>query len=210
MRITLFDYDESGELRNEYSKSFRKNGRNPFPQLSEIVHPDSLIAFVDASIPDSIPYSNYHRWEREKEEFYNSYLDTNGFLVKEFWTVEMEDVAYRTVEKYDENGKLVYSYKKTPYNEGVDEFKFNSKGQLVEEIETWDIETNSFQKKLHQYDGLLLTKTEFFHDTSLAFIYQFNYQDTLLVSKTTDRITDSEHFKNRRRHEKVKYEYEYF
>ena len=213
LRITFYDYDINGELNNEYSKFFsssNRDGRNPFEEIYEIESRDSLKAYLQETIPDSIPFSNKHRASKESTEFYKSYTDSLGHLVKEYWTIIDSSETRRTVKKYDANGNLIYKFNKTRWDEGVEKFQYNSNGELIEELEIWDPEKNKFQKKEHFYSDGLLQKTLFYHDTALAFTYEYFYNDTLLDKEIKTRVTEAEHFRDRKKTETIEYRYEYF
>lgn len=213
LRITLYDYDENGELINEYSKffSFSNNeGRNPFAEIYEIESRDSLKTYLLRTIPDTIPFSNKHRASKESTEFFKSDTDSLGHLVKEYWTIVDSSETSRTIRKYNSKGNLIYKYNKTPWDEGIEKFRYNSNGELIEELEIWDLDKNKFQKKEHFYSNGLLQKTLFYHDTALAFTYEYFYKDTLLDKEIKTRVTEAQHFKDRKKIETIKYRYEYF
>ena len=213
IRIRFYDYDENGELTKEYWRYFsssNRDGRNPFAEICEIENRDSLKAYLLRTIPDSIPFLNNHRARKESTDFYESYTDSLGHLVKEYWTIIDGSETRRTIEKYDSNRNLIYKYYKTRWDEGIEKFQYNSNGELIEELEIWDPEKNKFQKKEHFYSDGLLRKTLFYHDTALAFTYEYFYKDTLLDVEIKTRVTEAEHFKNRKKTEKIEYRYEYF
>jgi len=213
LRITLYDYHKNGELINEYSKFFsssNKDGRNPFAEIYGIESRDTLKTYLLRTIPDSIPFSNNHRASKESTEFYKSYTDSLGHLVKEFWTIIDSSETRRTIKKYDAKGNLIYKYNKSRWDEGIEKFQYNSNGELIEELEIWDPDKNKFQKKEHFYSDGLLQKTLFYHDTALAFKYEYFYKDTLLDKEIKTRVTEAEHFKDRKKIETIEYRYEYF
>jgi hypothetical protein len=213
LRITFYDYDNNGELNNEYSKFFsssNKYGRNPFAEICEIETRDSLKAYLLRAIPDSIPFSIIHRASKESTDFYKTYTDSLGYLVKEYWTIADSSQTNRIIKKYDSNGNLIYEYNKNRWNEGIEQFQYDSNGKLKEELEIWDPQNNRFQKKVHLYSNGLLQKTLFYHDTALAFTYEYFYNDTLLEKEIKTRVTEAEPFKDRKRKVIIEYRYEYF
>lgn len=213
LRITIYDYDEEGELTTEYSKYFsssNRKGRNPFSEIYEIECRDSLRTYLLNTIPDSIPFTSRLRASKESIEFYKSYTDSLGQLVKEYWTIIDSTETRRTIKKYDTQGNLIYRYNKTPWNEGIEKFQYNSNGELIEELEILDHEMNKFQRKEHFYSDGLLQKTLFYHDTTLAFRYEYFYNDTFLDKEIKTRVTEAEHFKDSKKTETIEYRYEYF
>lgn len=213
LRITFYDYDEHGELINEYSKYFSSSNRkehNPFVEIYEIKSLDSLQTYLLKTIPDSIPFLNNRRASKESNEFYKSYTDSLGRLIKEYCTIIDNSETRRTIKKYDAKGNLVYKYNRTPWDEGIEKFQYNSNGELIEELDIWDLDNNKFQKKEHFYSDGLLQKTLFYHDTALAFTYKYFYKDTLLDMEIKTRVTEAEHFKDRKKTETIEFQYEYF
>ncbi len=105
---------------------------------------------------------------------------------------------------------MIYCFTETAYNKGYKEFNYNSNGELIEEIDFWDIEDNNYQRYEHKYKNGLIEKTLFYHDTSLAYIYEYFYKDTLLKKEIKTRITEAEHFRERKKEEIIEYHYEYF
>jgi len=213
LRMTLFDYHQDGELKGKYTKSYsssNRKGRNPFEEIYNIETRDSLKSYLQSTIPDSILFSNHHREKLESTEYFTSYTDSIGHRVKEYWTVVDSSVTRRTIKKFDINGNLVYRYYKTQWDEGIEKFQYNSIGELIEELENWDLENNRFQKKEHFYSNGLLQKTLFYHDTALAFRFEYIYNDTLLDKEIKTRVTEAEHFRNRKKIETTVYRYEYF
>jgi len=213
LRITFFDYDENGELNSEYWKYFsssNREGRNPFAEIYEIENRDSLRAYILTTIPDSIPFLNIHSDFEESTEFYKSYTDSLGYFVKEYWTIIDSSETRRTIKKYDAKGNLIYKCNKTRWDERIEKFQYNSNGELIEELEIWDPEKNKFQKKEHYYSDGLLQKTFLYHGAALAFTYEYFYKDTLLDKEIKTRVTEAEHFKDRKKTETIEYRYEYF
>lgn len=213
LRITVYDYDENGSLKNNYSKFYSSSNRperNPFAEIYHIKNLDSLKAYLLKTIPDSIPFSNNEKASRGSTEFYKSFTDPHGNLVKEFWTIVDSFETKRTIKKYNGEEKLIYKYNKARWGERIEKFQYNSSGELTDELEIWNPVENRFQRKKHFYSNGLLEKTLFYHDTSLAFKYDYVYDDTLLVKETKTRITESEHFNDRKKIETIEYRYEYF
>lgn len=213
LRITLYDYDENRELVTEYSKFFsssNRKGQNPFREIYKIESCDSLKSYLQNTIPDSIPFSNHHKANSESADYFKSYSDSLGHIVKEYWTIVDSIETRRTIKKFDEKGNLIYKYYKTKWDEGIEKFQYNSIGELIEELEIWDPDKNRFQKKEHFYSDGLLQKTLFYHDSALALKYEYFYKDTLLDKEIKTRVTESEHFKDRKKTETIEYRYEYF
>lgn len=213
LRITFYDYDENGELINEYSKFFdssNKKGRNPFAEIYQIETRESLKSYLINTIPDSILFSNYLEAKSENTEYFKSFTDSLGRKVKEYWTIVDSTETRRTIKKFDEKGNLIYRYYKTQWDEGIEKFQYNSNGELIEELEIWDPDRNRFQKKEHLYSNGLIQKTLFYHDTALAYKYEYFYKDTLLEREIKTRVTEAEHFKDRKKTETIEYRYEYF
>lgn len=213
LRITIFDYDQNGELNGEFSKyysSSNEKGRNPFGEIYAIESRDSLKSYLKSTIPDSVFFSNHQGANNENTEYFKSYTDSLGLKVKEYWTIVDGSETRKTIKKFDAKGNLIYKYNKTQWNEGIEKFKYNENGDLIEELEIWDPENNRFQKKEHFYSNGLLQKTLFYHDTALAFKYEYFYNDTLLDKEIKTRVTEAEHFKDRKRIETIEYRYKYF
>lgn len=213
LRITLYDYDKNGELINEYSKFFSsssKTGQNPFAEIYRIETRDSLKSYLQNTIPDSIPFSNHQKSTVENTKYLKSFTDSLGYKVKEYWTISRGIEIRRTIEKFNEKGALVYRYYKTQWDEGIEKFDYDSNSKLIEELEIWDPANNQFQKKEHFYSNGLLQKTLFYHDTALAFKYEYFYNDTILDKEIQTRVTEAENFKDRKKIETIKYRYEYF
>lgn len=213
LRIKLYDYDQSGELRNEYLKNFSDshiNGRNPFSEIYKIETADSLISYISKAIPDTLTFNKKNRFKRESTEFHKTYLDSQNLEVKEFWTIEDSIEIKRLIEQYDSKGNLVFKHSKNQWDEGIERFRFDTEGNLIEELEIYTPEENNFQKKEHFYSNGLLQKTLFYHDTALAFTYEYFYNDTVLDKEIKTRVTEAEHFKDRKKKEIIEYQYEYF
>ena len=213
LSITLYDYDDNGELINEYSKFYNtpnKGGGNPFAAIYEIESIEALKTYLLRAIPDSIPFSNNLGFRRESDEFYKSSKDSNGHLVKEYWTIEDGIETSRMTKRYDASGKLIFKYDKTRWIEEINKFQYNSNGELIEELKIWNPDKNRFQRKEYFYSNELLQKTLYYHDTALAFTYEYFYKDTLLQKEIKTRITETERFKDRRKIETIEYRYEYF
>ena len=213
LRIKIFDYDQNGDLRNEYTRYFsssNRNGRNSFSEISQIESKAALISYLQGTIPDSIPFKKQTRASRENTQFFKTYLDEANIQTKEYWTIEDRIETQRIVEKYNSNGLLIFKNKQTRSNDRIDHFKYDNQGHLIEEIEISDPIKNKFQKKAHFYKNGVLEKTNFFHGDSLAFTYEYFYQGTLLIKEIKTRITESEHFKNRKKVETIDYKYGYY
>lgn len=213
LRITFYDYDKNGELINEYSKFFsssNKKDQNPFVEIYQIETRDSLKSYLQNAIPDSILFSNHQGANSESTEYFKSFTDSLGRKVKEYWTIVDGAETRKTIRKFDKKGNLIYRYYKTQWDEGIEEFHYNSNGEMIEELEIWDPANNRFQKKEHFYSNGLLQKTLFYHDTALAFKYEYFYTDTLLDKEIQTRVTEAEHFKDRKKIETIEYRYEYF
>lgn len=213
LRIKSYDYDQNGNLRNEYVKELdpsQKSGRNPYSEIYQIETVDSLVSYLTTSMPDSVAFKKKNRSTKESTDVNKTYRDSQNLHVHEYWTLEDNRERSRLVEKFDSIGNLVFRHYKTLYNEGIEHFNYDREGNLVEEIEIYDLEENRFQKKEHYYNNGLLQKTLFYHDTALAFRYEYFYTDTLLNKEIMTRVIDSEHFKNRKKIATTEYRYEYF
>jgi hypothetical protein len=213
LRIKVYDYDPNGVFRDTYVKFHSASsieGRNPFADIYQIETFDSLKSFLLHIIPDSTPFAKHIDYTPEHVNYFRSSIDSTGLNVNEYWTIEGGSNTKTKVEKYDTNDRLVYSYHKDRWNEGVTHFKYDSLGHRIEELEIYDIRDHSFQKKEHVYIDGLLHKTFFYHDTSLAFTFEYIYQDTLLIREVHTRITEAEHFKNRSKSKSIDYKYIYF
>lgn len=212
LSITAFEYNKNGELIAKYIKHFGpSNGRNgnSLSEFHQIETSEALIKYVVSTIPDSIPFVKQNNNKTETFENNKTYLDSNNLIVHEYWTMNENTLTHKKVEKIDQNGKVVYVFNQTPYNKGTDEYKYDLDGNLIEELEISGSNDN-FQKKEHQYENGKLKKTMFYHDTALAFIYEYFYKDTLLIEELRTRITEDERFQKRRKQEKIEYEYIYY
>jgi hypothetical protein len=210
---TIYDYDSENNLRETYTVSVpkpTKRERNLYKEIYKINSSDSLKNYVDSRLVNLDTLRKTVDLKREKDKFYLTYKDKDGNLTKEFWTIIDSMEVSKTIEKYNEENLLISAYKKTSYNEGIDYFKYNGDGQLIEEIEKYDIESDGFQRKVHNYNKDKLIKTLYYHDNDLAFTYEYIYEDTLLVRQINKRITNSKGFANRKREEIIDYEYRYY
>lgn len=213
LRITIYDYDKNGELINEYSKTFSpssKTEQNPFVDIYRIENGDSLKSYIQKNMPDSILFSNHKKAAVENIEYLKIFTDSLGYKVKEYWTITKDVETRRTIEKFNKEGQLIYKCYKTQWDEGIEKLEYNSNGELIEELEIWDPANNQFQIKKHSYFNGLLKRTLFYHDTSLAFKYEYFYKNELLDKEIQTRVTEAEHFRNRKKIETIKYKYEYF
>lgn len=213
LKKTIYDYDSENNLRETYTVSVPKpkdRKRNPYKEIYAINSSDSLKNYIESRIIILDTLRKTVDSKREKDKFYLTYKDKNGYSTKEFWTIIDSMEISKTIEKYNDENLLISSYKKTSYNERIDSYKYNEKGQLIEEIEKYDIDSDGFQRKVHNYSKDKLIKTLFYHDNNLAFTYEYIYEDTLLVRKINKRITNSKGFSNRKREEIIDYEYRYY
>lgn len=213
LKIRYYDYGKNGKLLNEYSKyydSSNREGRNPFSEIYEIETLESLKSYLHQIISDSIGFSKYYKASPESTEFFNIFTDSIGYINKEYWTIIDSLEAKRKLEKYDVKGNLIYKSYKNYWNSTIEEYKYNSYGEIIEEIEYSPPNKNKYQRKEHFYSNGLLQKTLYYHDTSLAFQYEYFYDDLLLNKEIRRRVTESEHFKNRRKIDSIEYKYEYF
>lgn len=210
---TIYDYDSENNLRETYTISVPKptdRKRNPYKEIYAINSSDSLKNYIESRLVNLDTLRKTFDSKQEKDKFYLTYKDKNGYSTKEFWTIIDSIEISKTIEKYNDENLLISSYKRTRYNEGIDSYKYNENGQLIEEIEKYDIDNDGFQKKVHNYNKDKLIKTLFYHDNNLAFTYEYIYEDTLLVRKINKRITNSKGFSNRKREELIEYEYRYY
>lgn len=213
LNIKYYDYGKNGKLLNEYSKHYdssNREGRNPFAEIYKIETLDSLKYYLHQIISDSIGFSKYYKANPESTEFFNTFIDSIGQINKEYWTIIDSSESKRKIEKYDDKGNLIYKSYRNYWNSIIEEYKYNSYGKLIEEIEFSPPNKNRYQRKKHIYSDGLLQKTLFYHDTSLAFKYEYFYDDLLLNKEIRTRVTESEHFKNRRKIDSIEYKYEYF
>lgn len=210
---TIFDYDPDNKLRETYTVSVTKpeiRERNPYKEIYSINNPDSLKKYIEERLTANDTLSKKNKKEKESEKFFTTYRDDNGLLTKEFWTLIDSAEILKKVEKYDGNNNLISSYTKSQYNENLNEYKYDKQGNLIEEIETRDLDEGRFQRKEHIYDNDNLVKTNFYHGNDLAFIYGYQYQDTLLIREIKTRITNAKAFANRKEREVIEYKYEYY
>ncbi|WP_396591403.1 hypothetical protein [Allomuricauda sp. R78024] len=210
---TIYDYDSENNLRETYTVSVPKpktRTRNIYKEIYRINNSDSLKSYIDSRLRNSDTLSKVIDLERKKEKFYRSYKDDKGYLTKELWTIIDSLQISKTVEKYNEDNLLISDYTKTRFNEGIHTFMYNENGQLIEEIEKYDIKNDDFQRKVHNYNDSRLIKTLFYHNNDLAFTYEYIYKDTLLMRKINTRITNAKGFANRKREEVIEYEYLYY
>lgn len=209
---TVYDYDAENNLRETYTVSVIKpkiRERNLYKEIYSINNPDTLRKFIENKLTKTDTLFKTIDFQKETEKFYISKTDESGILTKEFGIVIDSFQTSKTIEKY-KNNKLISSYHKSAYNENLDEFKYDEKGNLIEEIENWDLNNSRFQKKVHIYDKGNLVKTNFYHDKELAFTYEYEYEDTLLIKEIKTRLTKARSFKNRKKKEIIEYEYKYY
>lgn len=209
-RETVFDYSTNGELRGEYSRSFNlRNGkRNPFGEIHDFSAPDSLISYVQRTIPDSIKFSSI---SESFIEYFDTYSDSSGLVVKEYVTLEADSsLVKQIIEKYNQSGNLVSIKTDTPNSSDIVEYKYDITGRLDEEIEKYDLVNDRIQRKVYLYEDKDYIKELFYHGEDLAFTYEYFYEDFLLVKKVTNRITNATGFKNRPRKEVIEYVYKFY
>ncbi|WP_405567145.1 hypothetical protein [Polaribacter sp. Asnod6-C07] len=210
---TIYDYDKENNLRENYTLSVPRpenKERNHYREIYGINSSDSLKKYIDSRLVILDTLRKTVNSKRKKEKFYLNYKDKDGNLTKEFWTIIDSIEISKTIEKYNNQNLLISEYKRTRYNEGINNFKYNENGQLIEELEKYDIESDGFQRKVHNYDNDKLIKTFFYHDNDLAFTYEYLYKDTLLIRQINKRITNSKAFSNRKKEEIIDYEYSYY
>lgn len=210
LRETVFDYYPSGKLQREYYRTYDGaiGVRNEFGAIHSFTSQDSLINYIKQEIPDSIKFRST---SKSYLEYFDTYTDTSGLLVKEYLTLEMDSsLIEKEIMKYDVNGNLVFYRTDSPTNSDIIEYKYNSSGKIEEEIETYDLVDNRIQRKVYLYEDKDYIKELFYHGENLAFTYEYFYQDSLLIKKVTNRITDATGFKNRPRKEVIEYVYEFF
>ena len=210
LRETVFEYSTDGKLRGEYSRSynFRNGKRNPFGAIHEFTTPDSLISYVQRTIPDSIKFTSI---SESFIEYFETYSDSSGLVVKKFVTLEADSsLVEQIIQKYDQSGNLVSIRTDTPTNSDIVEYKYDSSGRLDEEIEKYDLVNDRIQRKVYLYEDEDYIKELFYHGEDLAFTYEYFYEDSLLVKKITNRITNATGFKNRPRKEVIEYVYEFY
>ncbi|MFV1883596.1 MAG: hypothetical protein ACMZ7B_03830 [Balneola sp.] len=210
LRETVFDYYPNGELQGEYYRTY--NGaigvRNEFGAIHSFTSQDSLINYIEHKIPDSIKFRST---SESYLEYFNTYTDSSGLIVKEYLTLEMDSsLIEKEIRKYDGKGNLVFHRTDSPTNSDIIEYKYNRSGKIEEEIERYDLVEDRIQRKVYLYKDNNYIKELFYHGENLAFIYEYFYQDSLLIKKVTNRITDAAGFKNRPRKEIIEYVYEFF
>ncbi|NVK03663.1 MAG: hypothetical protein HWD92_02525 [Flavobacteriia bacterium] len=213
LRITLFDSNSNGSIANRYSMSVNaplELSRNLLREIHGIENADSLIIYVERLMPESLRFSKVNRAQRANTEYFSTYQDSLGLLVKEYWTIEDTSRTEHIIKKFDLEDNLVYQYTYTEWQESVDEYRYDSAGNLVEELEIWDAREGRFQRREHLYNDGLLQRTNLYHGTALAFTYEYFYDDLLLVREVHTRVTDSEHFKDRKRVVTIEYVYEFY
>ena len=210
---TIYDYDSENNLRETYTISVprpKKKKRNHYKEIYKINNSDSLKKYIDSHLVILDTLRKTVNSKKKKEKFYLNFKNKDGNLTKEFWTIIDSMEISKTIEKYNVQNLLISEYKRTRYNEGINNFKYNENGQLIEEIEKYDIKSDGFQRKVHNYEKGKLTKTFFYHDNNLAFTYEYIYKDTLLIRQINKRITNSKSFSNRKKEEIIDYEYSYY
>jgi hypothetical protein len=210
---TIYDYDSENNLRETYTLSVPRpenKERNHYREIYGINSSDSLKKYIDSRLVNLDTLRKTVNLKRKKDKFYLNYKDKDGNLTKEFWTIIDSIEISKTIEKYNEFNLLISEYTRTRYNEGINKFKYNENGQLIEKIEKYDIESNGFQRKVYAYNKDKLTKTFFYHDNDLAFTYENLYKDTLLIRQINKRITNSKVFSNRKKEEIINYQYSYY
>ena len=210
LRETVFDYYPNGKLQREYYRTYDGviGVRNEFGAIHSFTSQDSLINYIKQEIPESIKFRST---SKSYLEYFDTYTDTSGLLVREYLTLEMDSsLIEKEIMKYDVNGNLVFYRTDSPTNSDIIEYKYNSSGKIEEEIETYDLVDNRIQRKVYLYEDKDYIKELFYHGENLAFTYEYFYQDSLLIKKVTNRITDATGFKNRPRKEVIEYVYEFF
>ena len=210
LRETVFDYYPDGTLQGEYYKTYDGTigVRNEFGTIHSFTSPDSLINYIKRTIPESIKLKST---SESYLEYFDSYIDSSGLIVKEYLKLEMDSsLIEKEVMKYDGNENLVFYRTDSPTNSDIIEYKYDSSGKIEEEIETYDLVDNRIQRKVYLYEDKDYIKELFYHGENLAFTYEYFYQDSLLIKKVTNRITDATGFKNRPRKEVIEYVYEFF
>lgn len=200
------------------SQDYQKGKRNVFGEVFSIDSLHQLIEFVETKT-DTITKYECKRIVKSKEtELYvtekkkkkTEKIDSLGHKIVTLFDSWRNQNDYQLIKKYSDN-LLIQIEKKTPYNHSKELFKYNSKRELIEEIDFWDFKRKKFQKKIHSYKKGNKIKTLFYHGNDLAFIYKYKYdRNNRMTEEIIERITEEKSFANRRKIEKYHFKYEYF
>lgn len=206
--VEHFEYNDKFNLINKYSRFFVYNdgAENKFKELHKIETSEELISYINNKIPDSIKYVSVKRNCLNDINQFNTYKDSEQNIIEEYSTYNGFEINSKTIKKYNSDGQIISKFFKNKWYTQEDNFFYDKSRNLIEELNVYDSNKNDFQRKIHFYSDGRLLKTMFYHNKDLAYIYEYFYENKLLIKEVCTEVENSKS----RKQEEINYFYEYY